>query len=424
MGTRQVIAKFVGVFVAGLAALALLPGSAAAQAVDCAGGEIYDDGETDGAVGGAVPGVETFEAQQQFNPPGYPYRYDTACVSLVGLSDRAWDFELVVYDDDGADGTPGTELGSVPATGQLAEFNFDYPGDCGYTRVDISSLGLVIDEGSVFLGVRWQTDNDNAFICHDNTAETPVHPHFYNFNLGGGWSTPEDAFVDSRVAAIRAEGRVLDRSLAPEQGAVEFTAAADGTVRMPVSFRSTGEVPVTVDGATILGAGAASFSTVSNGCAAAPVGPGALCQVVVEYSGAAGDQSAVLSLDSNGSDSPAIAVLNGSTVPAPDPSLKLKRKLKGGKTLKATVGTNVSGKIVVKGSIKPKKKGKAVRLKKVVREIADGKTKLKLKPKNAKSKKALKRYVKRGTKLVAKAKVKQTNSVGAVAKASAKKALK
>lgn len=176
----------------------------------CAGGEIYDDGGAENGYSGNPATVSSFEGVQRFTPASYPNGYQTVCIGLVQLGGATLDLEIEVRDDDGAGGTPGTLLGTVPfqATG--------IPGGlpCTFYSVDISSLGLNITSGSVFIGARWNPMNfPSRFVCGDQSATTPLHPGFVNFNDGTGWQTTQTVFPEYRAKLIRAVGGLPTPSL-------------------------------------------------------------------------------------------------------------------------------------------------------------------------------------------------------------------
>lgn len=168
---------------------------------NCAGGEIYDDGTAENGYSGNAGIISTFEGVQQFTPAAYPATYERVCVGLVSLAGPTLDFEIEIRDDDGAGGTPGTLLGTIPAS------ETDIPAGlpCAFYEYDISSLGLVIPDGSVYIGVRWNPMAfPSRFICADETPATPLHLGFVNFNNPDNWQTTETVFPAYRAKQIRA----------------------------------------------------------------------------------------------------------------------------------------------------------------------------------------------------------------------------
>jgi len=169
----------------------------------CAGGEIYDDGSAENGYSGNPMAVSQFQGVQQFTPSVYPAGYDTVCLALVSLAGANLDFEIQVHDDNGAGGSPGTLLGSLPVS--AAGIPASLP--CTFYEFDISSLMLNIPDGSVYIGVSWNPMLfPSRFICADETPATPLHPGFVNFNTGSGWQATQSPalFPGYRAKLIRA----------------------------------------------------------------------------------------------------------------------------------------------------------------------------------------------------------------------------
>lgn len=210
-GRKALLALLVvvlGVGTLGAQPLALNPdvgavGPIIAGGANCAGGEIYDDGTAENGYSGNPAVVSNFQGAQQFTPAAYPGTYDTVCLGLVSLGGPTLNFNIEVHDDDGAGGTPGTMLGSVAASAA------GIPGGlpCAFYSFDITSMGLNITSGSVFIGVQWNPQTfPSRFVCADESVTTPLHPGFANFNTGSGWQPFNDPalFPNYRALIVRA----------------------------------------------------------------------------------------------------------------------------------------------------------------------------------------------------------------------------
>lgn len=176
---------------------------------DCPAGEIYDDGTAENGYSGNPASIDTFEGVQQFTPSVYPTRYKRVCLALtkIGMSTDL-EFEIVMYDDDGGGGTPGTELGAVPVSAT------DLPESlpCTWYAFDISSLAQTVRSGSVFIGVRWNVDTyPSRFICSDESGTTTLHLGFVNFNIGGGWQAIETVFPSYRALLVRGLPKIVKK---------------------------------------------------------------------------------------------------------------------------------------------------------------------------------------------------------------------
>lgn len=172
---------------------------------DCAGGEIYDDGSAENGYSGNPALVSLFQGVQQFTPASFPWNYDSVCVcfTTTAAGGPNLDLEIEVLDDDGPGGGPGTSLGAVPAS--IAGIPL-FPGTSFY-QFDISSLNLSIAAGNVWIGPRWNPMLfPSRFVCADESAGTPLHPGFVNFNTGSGWQATQTVFPAYRAKLVRALG--------------------------------------------------------------------------------------------------------------------------------------------------------------------------------------------------------------------------
>ena len=90
----------------------------------------------------------------------------TGCVEAT-TSERV---EVVVFDDDGPGGSPGTELGAMPVTVDNIPI-FPDPTPV-WNSFDISSLNIVVNDGSVYIGARWTPPSffDRAFLSSDENG--------------------------------------------------------------------------------------------------------------------------------------------------------------------------------------------------------------------------------------------------------------
>ena len=98
----------------------------------------------------------------KFTPTSYPRTYSSVCLDFVTLSGGppTYPVDIVVYDDDGAGGSPGTLLGSLNA--QPATTHIFAAGQMPiWNSYNISGLGLNITSGSVYIGARWMPPGPN-----------------------------------------------------------------------------------------------------------------------------------------------------------------------------------------------------------------------------------------------------------------------
>lgn len=206
---------------------------------DCAGGEIYDDGTAENGYSGNATLISSFEGVSQFTPASYPWVYDTVCVALVSLGGATLDFEIEVRDDDGTGGEPGTLLGTLP----VSESTLPAGLPCAWFSYDISSLNLNVASGSVWIGVRWNPMSfPSRFICADESAATPLHPGYVNFNNPSQWQTTQTAFPAYKAKLIRTLGGPAEADLAIQKTGLE---GPPGTVVFTITVTNNGPADAT-----------------------------------------------------------------------------------------------------------------------------------------------------------------------------------
>lgn len=238
---------------------------------NCAGGEIYDDGTAENGYSGSPATISSFEGVQRFTPTSYPATYDTACVGLVSLAGPDLDFEIEVRADDGPGGEPGTLLGTVPVSAA------GIPGGlpCTFYSYDISSLGLNIASGSVYIGVRWNPMTfPSRFVCADETPATPLHPGFINFNNPSQWQTTQTVFPSYRAKLIRAVPGTVGPTDA-DLALTKTTNAAPGIqpgTNFDYTLTASNNGPADATGVTVVDTLPALVTYVSNTCGAGVAG--------------------------------------------------------------------------------------------------------------------------------------------------------
>src|SRR5690606_1843335 len=103
---------------------------------------VHDDGSVEnGYSGNQAAGVTQVRLVDRFTPTGYPALVGSVCVSFISQGPTSLNYSVVVYDDDGAGGSPGTLLGSVPATATGVPVIAGLPVTASFYTVDLSGLG-------------------------------------------------------------------------------------------------------------------------------------------------------------------------------------------------------------------------------------------------------------------------------------------
>lgn len=165
---------------------------------------VHDDGAPeDGYRDGS--GLFSMNAYvDRFTPSAYPATLTAACVSFLTRGPATQDFDLVVYDDTGFDGSPGNLIASVRATAS------DIPGTAtaAFVKVDLGGLGISIPSGSVYIGAKWNPlDPGDVFIASDVSGEANAGHgyHMRGSDLSpGSWDPTIDQFADYHALLVRA----------------------------------------------------------------------------------------------------------------------------------------------------------------------------------------------------------------------------
>jgi len=135
------------------ASAAALPVQNVPSGIDCdnaPGIVIHDDGTVESGYqsGPGVLGIFV----DKFTPASYPSSYTSVCLAFMRLCGVTTpeSVEVVVFDDDGPGGSPGTELGALPVAVENIPL---YPTVTpAWNSFDISSLNIVVNAGSVYIG--------------------------------------------------------------------------------------------------------------------------------------------------------------------------------------------------------------------------------------------------------------------------------
>jgi hypothetical protein len=109
-------------------------------------------------------------------------------------------FDVVVYDDDGPGGGPGTPLGSV------ASSTSTLPPEGAIYEVDIRSEAITITSGSVFVGVLWDPGfYEDVTTCADESLSTPEADGWFAAEYSF-WSSLRDTIPEYRALLVTVRG--------------------------------------------------------------------------------------------------------------------------------------------------------------------------------------------------------------------------
>ena len=165
----------------------------------------YDDGTFENGYGWSNT-VTDGRYVMLFTPTEYPWQFNTFCIALARLAagPSSLTFDVVVYDNTGAGGSPGNIVATVtglvatgiPVWSTLAWYDFD-----------ISSVPA-LNSGSYFIGAKWDASVLSGLVAlgADQSPATPVQPA-YNQANGGIWNVlPSVSFPDYKALGIRTLG--------------------------------------------------------------------------------------------------------------------------------------------------------------------------------------------------------------------------
>jgi hypothetical protein len=180
---------------------------------------IHDDGTVENGYGGG-PGITVIYADK-FTPATYPDTYTSVCLAFNRLcaGPTSYPIEIVVFDDDGPGGSPGTELGSMPVTiTNIPIFPDPTPA---WNSFDISSLNIVVNDGSVYIGARWSSDSlAEVYMSADENGPGSGGGYWFS-NIDNLWAPIQNVFPLYRAMFVRAVeqpggkfGRSLTKSIA------------------------------------------------------------------------------------------------------------------------------------------------------------------------------------------------------------------
>jgi hypothetical protein len=169
---------------------------------------VYDDGETDVGYGFANT-ASFYDLVQRFDLPASPLQVDALelCLFRTGPQD-ALDFDLTIWDDNGAGGGPGTllevvtaQVSGLPGGGLPTFFTFD-----------LSGLDIVVEGQKVYIGAGWSPDIfEDFFLCGDYDRDT-VQPGFDMVNLDLNWVPLQTADPQYTALMVRGSFSALDSS--------------------------------------------------------------------------------------------------------------------------------------------------------------------------------------------------------------------
>lgn len=169
---------------------------------------IHDDGTVENGYGGG-PGITAIYADK-FTPATYPGTYTSVCLAFNRLCDgpTSYPIEIVVFDDDGPAGSPGTELGAVPVT--ITDIPLFPDQTPVWNSFDISSLNIVVSDGSVYIGARWSSATlAQVYMSSDENGPGFGDGYWFS-NIDNLWAPIQNVFPLYRAMFVRAVEQPAD----------------------------------------------------------------------------------------------------------------------------------------------------------------------------------------------------------------------
>ncbi|PYQ28090.1 MAG: hypothetical protein DMF56_16745 [Acidobacteria bacterium] len=144
---------------------------------ECSLGLKYDSGVFVGVANSSNP---NWIAATRFDLPAGTTGLRQACVRIVRATSApaTVPFDLVIFDDNGTNGRPGTVVKSISASTTFAAGVTSQ-----FASVDLSSV--VLPDLGVFIGVRM--DGSLVGLAYDNQASTPITTMYFSDTNGFSW---------------------------------------------------------------------------------------------------------------------------------------------------------------------------------------------------------------------------------------------
>lgn len=152
---------------------------------ECSLGLRYDSGSPNVPISTTT---DDWIVAQRFELPAGTTGLKQACIKFIRQSGSgSFPFDLILFNDNGPSGTPGTAFKTISTTGNLS-------GSSGFVTVDLSSAGVVLPDNTIYVGVR-RDGNTIAVGAESGTPAASIA--FSTFNgVAGSWG-----FVNNLKAA-------------------------------------------------------------------------------------------------------------------------------------------------------------------------------------------------------------------------------
>ena len=176
--------------------------------VDCSGPNsiIHDDGSIENGASGNPSVVTQMIFTDKFTPLSYPATIESVCAAFIMVTGATPDlpYDIVVYDDDGTGGAPGTLIGELNGLTATNIPLFSAGAAPEWQSASTTSENWVITEGSVYIGVRFAPTTPNHYIATDESTSTPSSEGYWWNDNAGDWALISVGFPNYRSLFVRA----------------------------------------------------------------------------------------------------------------------------------------------------------------------------------------------------------------------------
>lgn len=184
-----------------------------AEADDCAGGVVLDDGSVETGYG-FVPSSSWGVFVQEFDSAAFASReISRVCVCWLRTREvEEVDYEVVFYEQQG-NGPAAEPYASVQGKATDVPMGVANAGRLYPVEID----GVTLPEGKSYIGVRFDPSIARFFfVCTDRSEGTPIVTGFQKDDRSRRWTnvlfTPDPSFQNHRSVLIRAEAGPADAS--------------------------------------------------------------------------------------------------------------------------------------------------------------------------------------------------------------------
>ncbi|MDD3772345.1 MAG: GEVED domain-containing protein [Weeksellaceae bacterium] len=176
--------------------------------VDCSGPNsiIHDDGSIENGASGNPSVVTQMIFTDKFTPLSYPATIESVCAAFIMVTGATPDlpYDIVVYDDDGTGGAPGTLIGELNGLTATNIPLFSAGAAPEWQSASTTSENWVITEGSVYIGVRFAPTTPNHYIATDESTSTPSSEGYWWNDNADDWALISVGFPNYRSLFVRA----------------------------------------------------------------------------------------------------------------------------------------------------------------------------------------------------------------------------